>query len=221
MKYKHWIWLLLLFATACGGEKNEVNKNPTVTFITSMGKFSLELYPDKAPISVENFLNYVNEGFYNNTIFHRVVPNFVIQGGGFSPTMKNKPPSNEPIQNEANNGLSNDLGTIAMARTSNPHSATSQFFINLKHNLVLNHRSTQGNNWGYAVFGQVIRGLDVVQKIGRVATTSKSMHRDVPVEEVVLEKVIVEEVAMQPRTAIKTYIHAKLTAILGKAKTEG
>ncbi len=147
-----------------------------------MGKIVLELYPKKAPITVENFLKYVNSGFYNGTIFHRVIPGFMIQGGGFTPEMEQKP-TRAPIKNEADNGLKNDRGTIAMARTSNPNSATSQFFINVANNAPLNYPS----HGGYAVFGKVVEGMDVADKIVNVPTTSVGPHQDVPKKPVVIE----------------------------------
>ena len=138
--------------------------NPTVEMKTSAGTIVLELNAEKAPKSVENFLQYANAGFYNGTVFHRVIDGFMIQGGGFTPEMKQKD-TRAPIQNEAKNGLKNEAGTIAMARTSNPHSATAQFYINLVNNAMLDNPS--GDGWGYAVFGKVTQGMDVVQKIAR------------------------------------------------------
>ena len=157
---------------------------------TSMGTITLELYPDKAPKTVANFVNYVNEGFYDSTIFHRVIPEFMIQGGGFTSAMVQKPPS-APIKIEANNGLKNHRGTIAMARTSDPHSATSQFFINLVNNDFLDFKSESPEGWGYAVFGKVIDGMQTVDKIATVSTGSHSGHEGVPKESIVIEKVTV------------------------------
>ncbi len=151
---------------------------------TSKGDIELTLYPDKAPKTVANFLRYVDEGFYDGTIFHRVIPNFMIQGGGYTPDMQRKS-THAPIVNEANNGLRNDRGTIAMARTSDPHSATSQFFINQKDNHFLDHPGRDG--WGYAVFGRVTRGMEVVDAIANVPTTSRNGMRNVPVEPVIVE----------------------------------
>ncbi|MCW8840670.1 MAG: peptidylprolyl isomerase [Gammaproteobacteria bacterium] len=160
---------------------------------TNYGTITLELDADKAPITVENFTNYVKDGFYDGTIFHRVISGFMIQGGGMEPGMKEKP-TNAPIKNEADNGLSNERGTIAMARTMEPHSASAQFFINVKDNSFLDHRSPTPDGWGYAVFGRVVDGMDVVDKIKEVPTGSAGFHQDVPVEDVVLEKAeIVEE----------------------------
>jgi len=157
-----------------------------VVMKTSMGEIQLELYPEKAPASVENFVNYANSGYYDGTIFHRVISNFMIQGGGFTTDMQKKS-TNSSIQNEANNGLSNRRGTIAMARLPQPHSATSQFFINVQNNMNLDYKG--GNDWGYAVFGQVTSGMEVVDDIRFVQTTRKSAFSDVPVEPVIIEQV--------------------------------
>jgi len=154
---------------------------------TSLGDITLELNADKAPATVANFLDYVDSGFYDNTIFHRVIDGFMIQGGGFEPGMRQKP-TNAPIQNEADNGLSNSTYTIAMARTPNPHSATAQFFINVADNEFLDFSSPTANGWGYCVFGKVVEGADVVDKIRQVRTGSKAGHQDVPVEDVVIER---------------------------------
>jgi peptidyl-prolyl cis-trans isomerase B (cyclophilin B) len=158
-----------------------------VKFTTNFGDFTLELNAEKAPITVANFLQYVESGFYENVIFHRVIDGFMIQGGGFDLNMKQKPTEAE-IKNEANNGLANDKYTIAMARTSVPDSASSQFFINAADNDFLNHTSPTSSGWGYCVFGKVVEGMDVVDKIIKVKTTSKAGHRDVPVEPVIIEK---------------------------------
>lgn len=154
---------------------------------TNFGDITIELNAEKAPITVANFLQYVDNGFFDGTIFHRVIDNFMIQGGGFDSNMRQKP-TNEQIQNEANNGLGNDKYTIAMARTSVPHSASSQFFINVNDNDFLNHTAPTPNGWGYCVFGKVTAGMDVVDKIKKVATTSRMGHQDVPVDNVVIEK---------------------------------
>jgi len=154
---------------------------------TNFGTIVLELDAPKAPETVKNFLSYVESGHYDNTIFHRVIDGFMIQGGGFEPGMKQKP-TNAPIQNEAANGLKNDRYTIAMARTGDPHSATAQFFINVKDNAFLNHTAPSGQGWGYCVFGKVVEGMDVVDKIKGVQTGSKGFHQDVPVEDVVIQK---------------------------------
>lgn len=159
---------------------------------TNYGVISIELDPSKAPKTVENFLSYVRAGHYNNTIFHRVINGFMIQGGGFEPGMQQKP-TQAPIENEANNGLKNDAYTIAMARTSDPHSATAQFFINVSKNDFLNHSAPTPQGWGYCVFGKVVDGKDVVDKIKSVSTTRQGMHQDVPETEVIIEKA--EEVA--------------------------
>jgi peptidyl-prolyl cis-trans isomerase A (cyclophilin A) len=160
--------------------------NPQVELKTSQGTLIIELYPDKAPKSVDNFLQYVKEGFFNGTVFHRVIPDFMIQGGGFTPDMKQKE-TREPIANEAKNGLKNETGTLAMARTNSPHSATSQFFINLKNNIPLDYPGHDG--WGYAVFGKVVQGFDVVQKIAKVPTATSGMHQNVPTAPVLIESV--------------------------------
>lgn len=162
--------------------------NPQVRLTTSAGVIELELDAAKAPVTTENFLAYVNSGFYDGTIFHRVIKKFMIQGGGFEPGMNQKATTRQPIQNEADNGLKNLNGTIAMARTNNPHSASAQFFINAKDNDFLNHRGKTPDGWGYAVFGKVTHGLDVVKKIEGVATGSSKGHGDVPLEDVVIQK---------------------------------
>ncbi|HEY8084474.1 MAG TPA: peptidylprolyl isomerase [Methylophilaceae bacterium] len=152
---------------------------------TNFGDIVLELDAEKAPLTVANFLEYVESGYYNGVIFHRVIDDFMIQGGGMEPGLKQKP-SNDPIQNEAENGLTNDAYTVAMARTSNPHSASSQFFINVSDNDFLNHTAPSGQGWGYCVFGKVVEGMDVVDKIKAVETGSQGGHQDVPVEDVVI-----------------------------------
>lgn len=163
---------------------------PTVTFETSHGNIVIELNEEKAPITVKNFLTYANDGFFDGTIFHRVIPNFMIQGGGFLPGMKQKDCSN-PIENEADNGLANDRGTIAMARTSEPHSATAQFFINHKDNAFLNYTSSNDQGWGYCVFGKVIDGMDTIDSMAEVSTGNDSGHGDVPVETITITKTTV------------------------------
>jgi peptidyl-prolyl cis-trans isomerase B (cyclophilin B) len=164
--------------------------NPQVELhIQDHGVITLELDADKAPLSVENFLSYVANGHYNQTVFHRVIKDFMIQGGGFEPGMKQKPCA-APIDNEANNGLQNDIYTVAMARTSDPHSATAQFFINTTDNSFLNHSSPTPQGWGYAVFGKVVAGTEVVDAIRAVKTGRKGFHDDVPVQDVVIEKAI-------------------------------
>jgi peptidyl-prolyl cis-trans isomerase B (cyclophilin B) len=158
----------------------------TVHLNTSMGSITLELDRERAPRTVENFLNHVRNGHYNNTLFHRVINGFMIQGGGFEPGMRQKP-TTKPIQNEAANGLKNDKYTIAMARTSDPHSATAQFFINVADNEFLNFTAPNTQNWGYCVFGRVTGGTEVVDRIKAVATMRYGMHQDVPDQEVVIE----------------------------------
>jgi peptidyl-prolyl cis-trans isomerase B (cyclophilin B) len=157
--------------------------------VTGYGVITLELDQDKAPKSVANFLAYVNKGHYNNTIFHRVIPGFMVQGGGMEPGMNQKP-CDAPIENEANNGLKNNNYTVAMARTGDPHSATAQFFINVSDNTFLNHTAPSAQGWGYAVFGKVIAGNDVVDKIKAVKTGRKGFHDDVPKDDVILEKAV-------------------------------
>lgn len=165
--------------------------NPKVALhIANHGVITLELDAAKAPKTVANFLNYVNKGYYANTVFHRVIPNFMVQGGGFEPGMKQKPTDGE-IENEAGNGLKNDNYTVAMARTNAPHSASSQFFINVADNGFLNHTAPDASGWGYAVFGKVVEGKDVVDKIKAVKTGRKGFHDDVPVNDVVIEKAVV------------------------------
>jgi len=154
---------------------------------TNHGIIGLELDAARAPDTVANFIKYVEDGHYSNTVFHRVIDGFMIQGGGFEPGMKQKP-TREPVQNEANNGLKNDKYTIAMARTSAPHSASAQFFINVGDNDFLNHTAPTPQGWGYCVFGRVVDGTDVVDKIRKVRTGSKGMHQDVPLEDVIIEK---------------------------------
>lgn len=159
---------------------------------TNYGDITLQLHADKAPETVANFLNYVNKGHYNNTLFHRVIDGFMIQGGGFDPQMNQKP-TDAPIKNEANNGLVNKVGAIAMARTNDPHSATSQFFINIAENDFLNFRSEDSQGWGYCVFGEVSEGMDVVERIRKVKTGSYGFHQDVPKEEVIITSAEVKE----------------------------
>ncbi|OCG18744.1 MULTISPECIES: peptidylprolyl isomerase B [unclassified Gilliamella] len=162
-----------------------------ITFHTNLGDIKIKTFDDKAPETVKNFVEYCKDGFYNNTIFHRVINNFMIQGGGFEPGMKQKK-TKDPIKNEADNGLKNNRGTLAMARTSDPHSATAQFFINVVDNDYLNFRSADVNGYGYCVFAQVVEGLDVVDKIKVVKTGRSGMHSDVPVEDVIITSVTVE-----------------------------
>ena len=158
-----------------------------VTLHTNHGDITLTLNAEKAPETVANFLQYCRDGHYDNTIFHRVIDGFMIQGGGYAPGFEEKD-TRAPIKNEAANGLSNKVGTIAMARTMEPHSASAQFFINVADNSFLNHSAPTVQGWGYAVFGEVVEGMDVVEKIKGVATTMKSGHQDVPVDDVIIEK---------------------------------
>ncbi|MFT4629198.1 MAG: peptidyl-prolyl cis-trans isomerase B (cyclophilin B) [Arenicella sp.] len=199
---------LLFILAACSGESTpapsstdtiistnatiNTEKNPMVTLKTNLGDIQLELDAEKAPVSVANFLNYANDGHYNGTIFHRVIPGFMIQGGGFEPGMTQKG-TKAQITNEANNGLQNDTFTIAMARTPDPHSATSQFFINVNNNASLNFSSETSQGWGYAVFGKVTNGEDIVKSIEAVATGRSGPHGDVPVEDIIIASVVVGE----------------------------
>ena len=167
-----------------------------ITLKTNHGDIKLELDFKNTPNTAKNFLNYAKQGFYNDTIFHRVIDGFMIQGGGFLKGMEQKK-TGPSIENEADKGGKNDRGTLAMARTSSPHSASSQFFINLKNNDFLNYRSKDPQDWGYCVFGKVVAGMDVVDKIKAVKTGSTSGHGDVPVEDVVIEDVVIEDVAVE------------------------
>ena len=164
--------------------------NPQVELhIGKLGVITLELDMEKAPKSSANFLEYVKSGHYDNTVFHRVIPGFMVQGGGFEPGMKEKK-SGKPIENEANNGLENNKYTVAMARTNDPHSATAQFFINVSNNGFLNHTAPSAQGWGYAVFGMIVKGTEVVDQIKGVKTGRKGFHDDVPNEDVVIEKAV-------------------------------
>ncbi len=180
-------FVLLLLAIPCAWAQN-----PRVEFKTSMGSFALELYADKAPKTVANFIQYVNSGFYNGTIFHRVIDGFMIQGGGFEPGMREKT-TRPPIENEAGlalkAGLKNELGTVAMARTPNPHSASAQFFTNVKDNGFLDYRDSSPQGYGYAVFGRVVEGMDTVMRIAKVPTATAGQHGNVPQKPVVIESV--------------------------------
>ena len=159
---------------------------------TNHGVITLNLFEDKAPETVANFKQYVKDGHYDNTVFHRVISNFMIQGGGFEPGMKQKA-TRAPIKNEANNGVANKIGTVAMARTMEPHSASAQFFINVADNSVLDHSAPTVQGWGYAVFGEVVEGMDVVNAIKALPTTMKSGHQDVPVDDVIIERAEIVE----------------------------
>ena len=163
-----------------------------ITLHTNFGDINVELDFEKAPVSAANFLQYCRDDFYNNTIFHRVIDGFMIQGGGFTPDMQQKD-GGDPIENEADNGLSNDIGTLAMARTSDPHSASSQFFINVGNNGFLNHSGKNPQGWGYAVFGKVTDGMDVVNKIKDVPTGNSGFHQDVPQETVEIQSVTISD----------------------------
>lgn len=165
---------------------NDTSANPTVLLETSMGNITIELDMQNAPNTSENFLAYVDDGYYVGTTFHRVIPNFMVQGGGITADMQDKPSDRAPIENEANNGLKNERGTLAMARTSDPHSATSQFFINHVDNEFLNFTSESMQGWGYAVFGKVVDGMDVVDAIAQVATGNKGGHQNVPIDTITI-----------------------------------
>ena len=190
----------LILVSSCSENNNvakvEQQKEKGMTEViikTSLGDINLELNNEKAPITVENFISIAESGYYEGTIFHRVINGFMIQGGGLTSDMSNKSSGTSPIQNEANNGLSNDRGTIAMARTMDPHSATSQFFINHKDNGFLNHTGETSQGWGYAVFGVVTDGMDVVDQIAEVATGSSGAYQDVPQEVITIESVVISE----------------------------
>jgi peptidyl-prolyl cis-trans isomerase A (cyclophilin A) len=188
---KKFFWVArVAFACAicCVGAAAHAQK---ARLVTSVGDIVVELDPVKAPKSVDNFLQYVKSGHYNGTVFHRVIPNFMIQGGGMTPEMVEKP-TRSPIPLESKNGLNNERGTLAMARTNAPNSATSQFFINVKNNEFLNAANSRDGN-GYAVFGKVVSGMDLVDKIKSVATHTKGMHGDVPVEPIIIKQVLVEK----------------------------
>ncbi|MBA2490489.1 MAG: peptidyl-prolyl cis-trans isomerase [Gammaproteobacteria bacterium] len=172
------------------GANDMTHADTTVNMETSKGPITLELYEGKAPVTVENFVAYARDGFYDGTVFHRVIPGFMIQGGGFTPKMSEKD-TRDPVKNEADNGLQNTQGSIAMARTPDPDSASSQFFINLQNNDFLNFKSKTPQGWGYAVFGKVTQGLDVVEAIAKVATGNQGPHQNVPREPVIIEKVSV------------------------------
>ena len=177
--------------------------NPQVRMTTSLGVVEIELDAVKAPKTAANFLGYVDKGFYNGTIFHRVIPGFMIQGGGMTAGMKEKP-AGAKIQNEADNGLKNLTGTLAMARTSDPHSASAQFFINTADNAFLDHRGKDPQGWGYAVFGKVTKGMDVVKKIEAVQTGNAGMHQNVPVKDVVITKMeVIKDSASEKTGAAK------------------
>ena len=179
---------LVLFPTFKGNQSmnEETAANPLVLLETTMGDITIELDTKNAPISSANFLAYVDEGYFVDTIFHRVIPDFMVQGGGVTADMKDKPNKRAPIKNEANNGLKNDRGTLAMARTGDPHSATAQFFINHADNAFLNFSSETTQGWGYAVFGKVTDGMDVVDTIAKISTGNNGGHQDVPTETITI-----------------------------------
>lgn len=179
------VCLVFVVLTARGASDKE--ELTVIRMTTSLGVIDIELFEKEAPVSAQNFADYAKEGFFDGLIFHRVIPDFVIQGGGFMPGMKRRE-TRAPIPNEADNGLQNLRGTLSMARTNDPHSATSQFFINLKDNAFLDHSGKNPNGWGYAVFGKVVAGMDVVDKIAAAPTGSQAGHEDVPDEDVVVEK---------------------------------
>ncbi len=185
---------LVIFSFVCsvGVAASDQGDNIMVEMTTSKGVITLELDAERAPVTVANFLEYVNSGHYDDTIFHRVIPGFVIQGGGMESGMREKT-TQAPIENEADNGLKNLTGTICMARTNDPHSATSQFFINLKDNSFLDHTEKTPSGWGYAVFGRVTSGMEIVEAIAAVQTGNSGHHQDVPLEDVVLEKAAASE----------------------------
>ncbi|MBT9098647.1 peptidyl-prolyl cis-trans isomerase [Methylovulum psychrotolerans] len=189
------LMLALLFSltTSLSFAQEKTMSEPTkVKLTTSLGEITIQLNPEKAPISSANFLTYVKEGFYNGTIFHRVIPDFMAQGGGFDTSFTQKA-VHAPIKNEANNGLANKRGTLAMARTNVPDSATGQFFINLKDNTFLNHTSPTASGWGYAVFGEVISGMEVVDAMAKAPTGNRGGHQDVPKTDIIVEKAEVVE----------------------------
>lgn len=183
------VYLILLLSTTLSfaTEKTMSNTHTKVKLTTTLGDIVIQLEDEKAPLSAANFIAYVKQGFYNGTIFHRVIPGFMAQGGGFDTAFKQKD-TNAPIKNEADNGLKNKRGTLAMARTSDPHSATGQFFINYKDNSFLDHTSPSPSGWGYAVFGEVIEGLDVADNMAKQPTANRGGHQDVPKTDIVIEK---------------------------------
>jgi len=192
MKYVVILSVFLIVLTISAGAAAALSDKPQVIIETTKGVIVLELYPDEAPKTVDNFLCYARWGHYDGTIFHRVIPDFMIQGGGLTPDLKHKL-TEMPIKNEADNGLKNKRGTVAMARTQDPHSATNQFFINTKDNTPLDHKSKTLQGWGYTVFGKVIKGMDVVDAISKVKTGTRGHMANVPVEPVIITKVTVKE----------------------------
>ncbi len=188
---------LIAFALLASSALSALAANPMVELKTSQGDIVVEVFADKAPKSADNFIQYVKDGFYNGTVFHRVIDGFMVQGGGFDADMKQKS-TRAPIENEARNGLRNEVGTLAMARTADPHSASSQFFINLVANTALDYPSRDG--WGYAVFGKVVKGLDVVETIAKLPTANRGFHQNVPVEAVIVNSARVLEPAAEKRS---------------------
>ena len=186
---RYLFFIILIFTN--NGVNAEMTTNTIITMKTSLGDIKLELFDDKAPKTSENFKQYIKNGFFSNTIFHRVISDFMIQGGGFTPEMQQKD-TLQPIENEANNKLSNKRGTIAMARTNDPHSASSQFFINLKDNTFLDFKNETIQGWGYCVFGEVLDGLEIIDKIAIVPTGSYGPYQDVPNEPVIIYEIIIE-----------------------------
>ena len=189
---------LIAFALLASSALSALAANPMVELKTTQGDIVVEVFADKAPKSADNFIQYVKDGFYNGTVFHRVIDGFMVQGGGFDADMKQKS-TRAPIENEAKNGLRNEAGTLAMARTADPHSASSQFFINLVPNTALDYPSRDG--WGYAVFGKVVKGLDVVETIAKLPTANRGFHQNVPVEAVIVNSARVLEPAAEKRSA--------------------
>jgi peptidyl-prolyl cis-trans isomerase B (cyclophilin B) len=179
--------ILVLYSTLSFATENKMSESPKVKLTTTLGDIVIQLDPVKAPVSSQNFLDYVNKGFYNGTIFHRVIKGFMAQGGGFDTQFQQKA-TDAPIKNEADNGLPNKRGSIAMARTNDPNSATAQFFINYADNAFLNHTSPTPSGWGYAVFGEVVEGMDVVDKMAEQATGNRGPHQNVPKTDIVIEK---------------------------------
>ncbi|GAB1425716.1 peptidylprolyl isomerase [Thauera terpenica] len=189
---------LIAFALLASSALSALAANPMVELKTNQGDIVVEVFADKAPKSADNFIQYVKDGFYNGTVFHRVIDGFMIQGGGFDADMKQKS-TRAPIENEARNGLRNEVGTLAMARTADPHSASSQFFINLVANTALDYPSRDG--WGYAVFGKVVKGLEVVESIAKQPTANRGFHQNVPVEAVIVNSARVLEASAEKRSA--------------------
>ena len=189
---------LIAFALLASSALSALAANPLVELKTNQGDIVVEVFADKAPKSADNFIQYVKDGFYNGTVFHRVIDGFMIQGGGFDADMKQKS-TRAPIENEARNGLRNEVGTLAMARTADPHSASSQFFINLVANTALDYPSRDG--WGYAVFGKVVKGLEVVETIAKQPTANRGFHQNVPVEAVIVNSARVLEASAEKRSA--------------------